>query len=63
MCERCGATAPFIRASDGTPYLEVHHKIRLADGGEDTVENAMTVCPNCHRELHLGIKLDEKGGK
>lgn len=53
-CERCGAAAPFIRASDGTPYLEVHHKIRLADGGEDTVENAIAVCPNCHRELHFG---------
>lgn len=55
ICEKCGATAPFIRVSDGTPYLEVHHKIRLADGGEDTVENAIAVCPNCHRELHFGI--------
>lgn len=55
ICERCGAPAPFIRAADGTPYLEVHHKKRLADGGEDTVENAIAVCPNCHRELHFGI--------
>lgn len=54
ICERCGATAPFIRVSDGTPYLEVHHKKRLADGGDDTVENAIAVCPNCHRELHFG---------
>lgn len=55
ICERCGAPAPFMRASDATPYLEVHHKVRLADGGEDTVENAIAVCPNCHRELHFGI--------
>lgn len=54
-CERCGKSAPFIRASDGTPYLEVHHKKMLAEGGEDTVENAMAVCPNCHRELHFGV--------
>lgn len=54
ICERCGKEAPFKRASDGTPYLEVHHKIRLADGGEDTVQNAIAVCPNCHRELHYG---------
>lgn len=54
VCEKCKYPAPFIRASDGTPYLEVHHKIRLADGGEDTVDNATAVCPNCHRELHLG---------
>lgn len=54
-CERCKQPAPFIKATNGDPYLEVHHKIRLADGGEDTVENAIAVCPNCHRELHFGI--------
>ena len=32
-CEWCGTKAPFIRASDGTPYLEVHHVVHLADGG------------------------------
>lgn len=53
-CECCKNSAPFIRRSNGTPYLEVHHRIRLADGGEDTVENAMAVCPNCHRRLHYG---------
>ncbi len=53
-CELCGEPAPFIRASDGTPYLEVQHRIRLADGGDDTVENAVAVCPNCHRRQHFG---------
>ncbi len=53
-CERCAKPAPFLRAKDATPYLEVHHQIRLADGGEDTVENAIALCPNCHRELHFG---------
>jgi predicted HNH restriction endonuclease len=53
-CQRCGAPAPFIRKSDGSPYLEVHHKIPLAFGGEDTVENAIALCPNCHREAHYG---------
>jgi hypothetical protein len=54
VCERCKKTAPFNRKSDNTPYLEVHHKIALAEGGEDTVENAIALCPNCHRELHFG---------
>ena len=53
-CERCKATAPFLRRKDSTPYLEVHHIIQLANGGEDTVENAEALCPNCHRELHYG---------
>ena len=52
-CERCECKAPFLR-KDNTPYLEVHHIKMLANGGEDSVENAMAVCPNCHRELHYG---------
>ncbi|WP_321951641.1 HNH endonuclease [Burkholderia cenocepacia] len=56
-CERCAKPAPFIRRSDCTPYLEVHHRVQLSAGGEDVVENAIALCPNCHRELHYG-KLD-----
>jgi 5-methylcytosine-specific restriction endonuclease McrA len=55
-CEMCGQRAPFNRADNKRPYLEVHHKKRLADGGEDTVENAIAVCPNCHRYAHYGEK-------
>lgn len=55
FCERCKKIAPFIRKSDNTPYLEVHHLIPLAQDGEDTVENAIALCPNCHREMHYGI--------
>lgn len=54
LCEGCGNAAPFSRRSDGTPYLEVHHTITLANGGEDTVENAVALCPNCHRCKHHG---------
>ncbi|WP_242657405.1 HNH endonuclease [Vibrio antiquarius] len=54
VCERCKQQAPFSRSRDGTPYLEVHHIKRLADGGDDSVENAQALCPNCHRELHFG---------
>ncbi|WP_240698763.1 MULTISPECIES: HNH endonuclease [Vibrio] len=53
-CERCKSPAPFTRKSHQTPYLEVHHIIRLADGGKDTIENTLALCPNCHRELHFG---------
>lgn len=53
-CEICGKPAPFLRASNQEPYLEVHHTIRLANGGEDAVENAVAACPNCHRKTHHG---------
>lgn len=50
-CESCGAKAPFV-LNDGRPYLEVHHIKHLANGGSDTVENAVALCPNCHRAFH-----------
>lgn len=54
VCERCASKAPFLRRTDGTPYFEVHHQILLADGGEDTINNAIALCPNCHRRQHFG---------
>jgi 5-methylcytosine-specific restriction protein A len=52
-CEICHNDAPFLR-KNGTPYLEVHHVMQLADGGDDTPENAVAACPNCHRQAHYG---------
>lgn len=54
-CECCMNPAPFTKRS-GVPYLEVHHVLPLSSGGSDRISNAVAVCPNCHRELHHGIK-------
>jgi len=53
ICEGCGTQAPFV-SQDGTPFLEVHHLVRLADDGPDTPENVAALCPNCHRRVHHG---------
>jgi 5-methylcytosine-specific restriction endonuclease McrA len=53
-CQECSSDAPFKRRKDNTPYLEVHHKLQLSQGGEDTVKNSIALCPNCHREKHFG---------
>lgn len=53
-CEKCNSPAPFIRKSTGEPYLEVHHIVPLSEKGDDTIQNAMALCPNCHREVHYG---------
>ncbi|MET4688832.1 HNH endonuclease [Sinorhizobium fredii] len=57
VCEICDLPAPFVR-SDGAPYLEVHHVRTLAEGGPDQCDNAVAVCPNCHRRLHHGDRRD-----
>ncbi len=52
QCQLCNEPAPFSRPS-GEPYLEVHHVVWLARGGEDSVANAVALCPNCHRKMHI----------
>ncbi|MGI1276873.1 HNH endonuclease [Klebsiella quasipneumoniae subsp. similipneumoniae] len=52
-CQSCKRDAPFLK-EDGTPFLEVHHIEWLSKGGEDSVENAIALCPNCHRQAHYG---------
>lgn len=54
VCECCKEAAPFTRKSNGQPSLEVDHKTRLADSGDDTLENVEALCPNCHRQRHYG---------
>ena len=57
-CDLCGTPAPFERASNGTPYLEIHHIVPLSKGGEDTIRNAVALCANCHRFLHYGTSCE-----
>lgn len=54
ICDDCKEPAPFIRKSNGLPFLEVHHIVTLANGGDDTFENTVALCPNCHRRRHFG---------
>ena len=58
LCELCCKPAPFDKPN-GSPYLEIHHIHRLADGGSDVPENAVALCPNCHREAHYGVRAEE----
>lgn len=57
-CEACGEEAPF-KSDDGSAFLETHHMKRLADDGPDVVENAVAICPNCHRRLHYSTERIE----
>lgn len=52
ICQLCGKQAPFID-KDGKPYLESHHIVWMSAGGEDSIDNTVALCPNCHRRMHI----------
>ena len=54
ICECCDKPAPF-KTPKRRAFLETHHLTRLADGGPDLPEFVAAICPNCHREIHLGF--------
>lgn len=59
ICQLCENKAPF--EVKGKPFLHVHHIEYLSNGGEDTIENAIAVCPNCHAKIHqLELKEDKE---
>jgi 5-methylcytosine-specific restriction protein A len=59
ICMLCLAPAPF-NDKNGEPFLESHHIIWLSRGGEDTIQNTVALCPNCHRKMHLLDKTEDK---
>ena len=58
-CQLCETAAPFLDKKK-RPYLEVHHIDWLSKGGGDRIDNAIALCPNCHRKMHiLNLKSDK----
>jgi 5-methylcytosine-specific restriction protein A len=51
ICQLCNNPAPFI-GRDGKPFLESHHIEWLSNGGDDSTQNTVAICPNCHRKMH-----------
>ncbi|WP_342045941.1 HNH endonuclease [Bacillus sp. OTU530] len=60
VCELCEQKAPFKDKKE-KPYLETHHIVWLSRGGDDTIENTVALCPNCHRKMHaLDLEEDKR---
>ncbi len=49
-CEFCGE--PGFEMASGAIYLETHHIVPLSEGGPDTIENVIALCPLDHRMAH-----------
>jgi HNH endonuclease len=53
------APAPFA-SGNGEPHKETHHIVWPSQVGEDTVDNTVARCPNCHRRMHdLNLPADQ----
>ena len=54
ICYDCEQPGPFLSKHNNMMFLEVHHVKQLKDGGSDTPDNVVALCPNCHRKRHYG---------
>ena len=51
-CTCCGWSRDKLNRDDPRKMLELHHKQQHKDGGENTVENLITLCNVCHDAIH-----------
>ena len=58
-CQLCNQKAPFKNKA-GEPFLETHHIVWLSEGGKDSIENTVALCPNCHRKMHILNTREDK---
>lgn len=47
-CQECGADV-------SKTGIEIHHKTPLAGGGDNSLSNLETLCPDCHNGKHSGV--------
>lgn len=59
-CQFCSTT---ILKANGSYYIEACHIKAKADGGSDTLDNILILCPNCHKLFDYGKRDSEKRSK
>jgi len=62
-CEIDAAHPTFIRKNSGKKYTEPHHLVPLSDSDRfdvslDVEENIVSLCSNCHNQIHYGKDAD-----
>ncbi len=53
-CQKCGKKRKF----QGRQF-DSHHIIPLKEGGRNTLENGMLLCPQCHKHKHSFLQTGE----
>lgn len=46
LCEEC------LKDGRAVPATEVHHRLPLADGGDNSPANLEALCKHCHSKIH-----------
>lgn len=59
-CEIDHSHKTFIAEKSKAPYVEAHHFVPMKFQSDfefplDCVDNVISLCPNCHRGIHLGV--------
>jgi predicted HNH restriction endonuclease len=58
FCSICGFDFEKYYGELGKNFIEVHHKIPISDGErQNTTNDVVVVCANCHRILHRNGKM------
>ena len=60
ICEVDKTHKTFIAEKSKAPYVEAHHFVPMKFQSDfpfplDSVDNVISLCPNCHRGIHLGV--------
>ncbi len=57
-CQICGEAG--FEKRNGEKYIEAHHITQVALNAENSLcsDNVILLCPNCHKELHFGGKIE-----
>lgn len=56
QCQFCSTT---IQKANGDYYIEACHIKPKAEGGKDSFDNILILCPNCHKLFDFGKREDE----
>lgn len=60
---KCQFCSTQILKSNGGYYIEACHIKAKAEGGKDSLDNILILCPNCHKLFDYGHREDEKHTK
>ena len=59
-CQFCSTT---ILKANGDYYIEACHIKAKAEGGKDSIDNVLILCPNCHKLFDFGKREKEEYSK